>query len=398
MPKAPDCRQASLEYLRQAKNIVIKIGSAVLTNTSSLNHSILSSLAAQIARVRSAVERRNVVIVSSGAVAAGRGMLAKYGRRLDNPTQTDRQALAAIGQGLLIHAWHEAFKKHGILTAQALLTRDDFHHRERFQHASDTFAEMLAWGILPIVNENDTVAIHELHFGDNDTLASLLVNLIEADLFINLTSAPGVFAENPEKTANARVLPCIDNIAELNVGELCGSKTQAGSGGMYSKLLAARRVAQIGVPTLILPGRKPDVLLDAFEIDGERNPELVGTWICADQKAIPRRKFWLAYQSEPVGEVEIDTGAAQALIEKGSSLLPGGIKAVSGFFQIGDLVRIRHKDTIIGVGFSNYAASELEKIHGRKRHEIAAILGLAKYPDVIHRDNLLLDAVISTGD
>lgn len=373
-----------------ARCIVIKIGSAVLSSGASLDIAAINSLAGQIANVRSLAQDRRVVVVSSGAVAAGRAVMAARGRPVGSTAQTAKQALAAIGQPELMRAWSEAFAPLGITIAQALLTRDDFRMRDRFQHAADAFSEMLAWGILPIINENDTVAVHELRFGDNDTLASLLVNLVHADLFINLTSAPGVFAANPDQEPDAAVMPVIEDIAALDIAKLCGAKTEAGSGGMHSKLLAARRVSQLGVPTLILPGKKAGVLARAFEPDCPAE----GTWVCPAAKAIPRRKFWMAYQSEPEGTVEIDAGAAEALIHKGRSLLPGGITRVKGSFAKGALIRIEHDSEMLGVGFSNYSSKDLELIHHRRRHEIAAILGDANYPDVIHRNNMLLDAAL----
>lgn len=380
------------DYLANARLIIIKIGSAVLADPSALNLPVLDSLARQIAKIRQLLQDRRVVIVSSGAVATGRGIMAASGSPIAAADKTARQALAAIGQGQLVQAWTESFQKYGIVTAQALLTRADFQSRERFLHITDTFAAMLAWNVLPIVNENDTVAVDELQFGDNDCLASLLVNLVEADLFINLTSAPGVLAENPESNPAAKVMESIEDIAGLNIASLCGRKTGAGSGGMRSKLLAARRVAQIGVPTLILPGREADILLRAF---GERaDSALPGTWVAPAPRAISRRKFWLAYQSEPAGSVLVDAGAAEALLHQGRSLLPGGIVAVQGDFATGDLVRVLFQDQLLGVGFCNYSAEELRRIHGHKRYEIAAILGNAKYPDAIHRDNLLLDAAV----
>lgn len=371
-----------------AAMIVIKIGSAVLADSAGLNLPVLNSLARQIIAVRAQLPGRRIVVVSSGAVAAGKSaMETEPGFQ---PDQTAKQALAAIGQARLMHAWSEAI--HPVLAAQALLTRADFKSRERFQHAADTFEQMLAWQVLPIVNENDTVAVHELKFGDNDTLASLLVNLLHADLFINLTSAPGVFADNPQLHPDAKILPVIENIAGLDIAAMCGEKTASGSGGMHSKLLAARRVAQLGVPTLILPGRKPDVLLAAFGLKTEA--EKTGTFITAGEARIPRRKFWLAYQSEPEGSVEIDSGAADALQNRGASLLPGGIRAVTGEFAKGALVRILSEGQVLGLGFTNYDSAQLKRIQGLKRHEIAAILGEPRYPDAIHRDNLLLDAAI----
>lgn len=381
--------------LANARLIVIKIGSAVLADASGLNYAMLDALAAQMALVRGALPGRKLILVSSGAVAAGRGILASHDIPQPQPTQTAKQALAAVGQGSLMRAWNDAFAKHDIITAQALLTRHDFHYRDRFQHVADTFAEMLAWNVLPIVNENDTVAVHELKFGDNDTLGSLLVNLVEADLFINLTSAAGVKAENPEINPDAPIMASIENIAALNIGKLCGAKTSLGSGGMYSKLLAARRLAQLGVPTYILPGRVKDSLLKGFFPQDYNAAAPVGTWICAEERAIPRRKFWLAYQSDPEGSLIIDDGAAKALLEQGSSLLPGGIVAVNGEFASGALVGIIHDNEIVGVGFCNYDSAQLREIRGRKRHEIAAILGNPKYPDAVHRDNLLLDAAVA---
>lgn len=371
-----------------AQTIVVKIGSAVVADAEGLDRPVMEAIADQVATLTKQTEGRRFIMVSSGAVAAGRAVMADQGKTAPGGSQVAKQALAAIGQARLMRAWTESFVPHGIVTAQALLTREDFRIRERFQHAANTFAQMLAWNVLPIVNENDTVAVHELKFGDNDTLASLLVNLVQADLFVNLTSAPGVLAENPQANPSAKVLESIADIANLDLNQLCGGKTSLGSGGMYSKLLAARRIAQLGVPTLILPGRKADILKKAFAGVHE------GTWIKPAQKPIPRRKFWIAYQSEPQGIVEVDNGAASALLDQGRSLLPGGICAVRGDFAKGDLLQIVHAGKVLGVGFSNYSAMELEQIHGRKRHEVAAILGKANYPDVIHRNNMLLDAAL----
>lgn len=372
--------------LSNARVIVVKIGSAVLADERQLDRHAMEELAGQLARVRAQVDGRKLVVVSSGAVAAGRAIMADKIAPADGRGQEARQALAAIGQASLMRAWNEAFGPHGIVTAQALLTRDDFRIRERFQHAANTFSKMLVWNVLPIVNENDTVSVRELKFGDNDTLASLVVNLVRADLFVNMTSAPGVLAENPRENPDAKVMRSIEDIGNLDLNRLCGGKTALGTGGMYSKLLAARRVAQLGTPTLILPGREKNALSDAF------SGKEIGTWVYPAQKSISRRKFWIAYQSEPAGEVEVDEGAAAALIDRGRSLLPGGITGVSGDFQKGDLLRISRAGSVIGVGFSNYSSDEINRIRGLKRHEIAAILGDAHYPDVIHRDNMLLDA------
>lgn len=379
--------------LREARCVVVKVGSAVLTGPEGVARPVLENLAAQLADLRRLPDggTRRVVLVSSGAVAAGRAALYAAGAE-DISSMAARQGAAAVGQGRLMHEYDSAFAAHGVTIAQVLLTRDDLRSRQRFLNARNTFAELLQWGVIPIVNENDTVSTRELKFGDNDCLASLLVNLVEAELFINLTSSGGVLAANPQKVPDAPILPCIERVADLNLDELCGGKTAVGTGGMYSKLLAARRAAQLGVPTLILSGKTPSVIIAALRQPADETP--LGTWVCPEAHAISSRKFWLAYQSDPAGSVTVDDGAARALREKGSSLLPGGVRGVEGNFQVGALVRIVHAGSNLGVGLTNYCAADLKKIMGLKRLEVAALLGDAHYPEVIHRDHLLLDAAV----
>lgn len=395
MERQADWRQEKAQALARARVVVIKVGSAVLTDAQGLSTPVLESLARQMAALRTAPDghERRLVLVSSGAVAAGRAVLRAHGHSGETSGLSARQAAAAVGQGQLMRAWDEVFRAYDFPTSQVLLTRDDLRARQRFLNARNTFAELMDWGVLPIVNENDTVSVSELKFGDNDCLASLLVNLIGAALYINLTSAPGVYAANPQEVPDAGILECVEDVAGLDLGRMCGGKTSVGTGGMYSKLQAARRAAQLGVPTLILPGRETDVLARAFA------GEAVGTWVRPEEHAIPRRKFWLAYQSDPAGTVLVDAGAAEALLSKGSSLLPGGVRQVLGNFQKGALVRVARlgesdSHASLGVGLSNYSAADLRKIMGLRRHEVAAILGDAHYPEVIHRDNLLMDAAI----
>ncbi len=373
--------------LASAHTLVVKVGSAVLTTDEGLHLSVLYNLVEQLARL--ARQGRRICLVSSGAVAAGRTALPDRGRTVEGVS--GKQALAAIGQGCLMREYEHAFAAQGLLCAQVLLTRDDLRSRPRFLNARNTFMNLLDWGVVPIVNENDTVAVQELKFGDNDQLASLLLNLVEGDLHINLTSADGVLAANPGSAAPGETIPYLDsirNIADLDIESLCGAKTSVGTGGMRSKLMAARRAAQLGVPTLILPGRRPDILDRAFA--GER----VGTWVCPAAQAVSRRKYWMAYQSEPQGNVLVDEGAARALEQKGGSLLPGGVIAVEGVFEPGALVRVMCGERHIGVGLTNYSSEELERIKGLKRVEVAAALGNAHYPEVIHRDNLLINAAV----
>jgi glutamate 5-kinase len=383
--------------LARARTVLVKVGSAVLTSPAAgglaLDGGILRDLAGQLAALRQRGLR--VVLVSSGAVAAGRAALNRKNLPdlQDLPDLADldglagKQAAAAVGQGRLMRAYEEAFAGHKTLTAQVLLTRDDLRDRGRFLNIRNTFAHLLDWGVVPIVNENDTVSVNELKFSDNDNLASLLLNAVEADVFVNLTSIGGVLEHNPLERPDAGVMPCIASVRDLDLDALCGGKTSVGTGGMYTKLLAARRAAQLGVPTLILPGREPGVIPAAFA--GKQT----GTWIRPGSR-ISRRKYWLAYRAEPKGVLHIDDGAARAVSSRGGSLLPGGVLAVEGAFKAGDPVRIMHRDEIVGVGLINYDHASLDRIKGKKRHEVAVILGDAHYPEVVHRDNLLRDAAV----
>lgn len=387
-------QQEKAAALLGARCVVVKVGSAVLTTAAGIDRAVITDLAAQLAALRLLPDggQRRVVLVSSGAVAAGRAALA--GCAAEIASMAARQGAAAVGQGRLMHEYDSAFAAHNVPIAQVLLTRDDLRSRQRFLNARNTFAQLLHWGVIPIVNENDTVSTSELKFGDNDCLASLLVNLVEAELYINLTSAGGVFAANPETQTNPPIMPCIEAVRDLDLDSLCGGKTTVGTGGMYSKLMAARRAAQLGVPTLILSGKTRGIISAAVQQASTGEGEALGTWVRPEAHSISRRKFWLAYQSEPAGTVRVDSGAARALHDQGSSLLPVGVVAVEGNFQSGALVRIVHEGKSLGVGLSNYAAADLKKIMGLKRIEVAAILGDAHYPEVIHRDHLLVDAAI----
>jgi glutamate 5-kinase len=354
----------------------------VLTGETGLNLRTVNRLADQMASLHD--KGIDLVLVSSGAVAAGRKLIGE-----EIAGMPARQAASSVGQSRLMHAYDEAFERYGKVTAQVLLTRDDMRSRRRFLNAVNTLRTLWSWRVIPIINENDAVSVQELKFGDNDTLAALVLSLVEADLFVNLTSAGGVFDANPALCPDAKCLECVEDIACLDLESMCSGKTTAGSGGMYSKLLAARRAAQLGVPTLILSGLQPFVLEKAF------NGEELGTWISPEKKRIPSRKFWLAYNDRPAGSISIDAGAAKALTERGKSLLPAGIVDVDGGFGAGALITIVDpKGNQVAVGLSNYTAAELKKIMGRQSSEIADILGNCPYQDAVHRDNMLLDAAI----
>lgn len=374
--------QFKLDSLKSAKRVVIKVGSAVLTTPRGLDLRVISRLIDDISLVHD--QGKEVVLVSSGAVAAGCKVMSSCKLK---PELTYKQATSAIGQSRLMHLYDEGFARFSKVTAQVLLTRDDLRDRERFLNARNTFLKLLEWRVIPVVNENDTVAVQELKFGDNDQLAALILNLVEADLFINLTSAQGVFDKNPQLYSEARKIDYIEDITSLDLNSLCEGSSAEGTGGMYSKLLAAKRAAQIGVPTVILPGKERFILEKLFQ--GQN----VGTWVLPEEKKISRRKFWLAYNLDPEGKVIVDKGAGLAL-QKGKSLLPVGIKEVEGEFGKGALLSILSEDgEIIGVGLSNYSSADIAKMLGCKSSELKDLLDESfVYPEVIHADNLLLKA------
>lgn len=379
-----DWREIRRRTIQAARLVVVKVGSAVLTNEKGLDCRVINRLADQIAALHD--RGVNIVLVSSGAVASGRRLIEG---RVELKGLPARQAASAIGQSRLMHEYDEALARYGKITAQILMTRDDFKSRHRFLNARNTFRTLLDWRVIPVVNENDTVSVKELEFGDNDALASLVLGMIEADLFINLTSAGGVFEENPDQNPEARPLEVIENIGALDVEAMCDGKSSVGSGGMYSKLLAARRAAQLGAPTLILPGRENFVLERA--LGGEE----LGTFVLPDMKTVSRRKFWMAYHADPVGELWVDQGAASALREKEKSLLPVGVVRVEGVFGAGGLVRILdYQGQPIGVGLSNYKAADLKRIIGMRGPDVERLLGEGSYREAVHRDNMLLDAAI----
>ncbi len=379
-------KEYAKHVLSNSKIMIIKVGSAVLTQKEgNLDLRVITRLVDQIARIHDLGKK--VILVSSGAVAAGKRYL-KCKKGEDLPLWK-KQAAAAIGQSRLMHIYDEFFEKYNKVTAQVLLTRDDLKNRRRFLNAQNTFNTLLDEGVIPIVNENDTVAVDELKFGDNDSLATLLLNLVGADLFINLTSAQGVYTANPDIDKDAKPIFFIEDIKSLDIDKMCQGKTYVGSGGMYSKLIAAKRAAQIGVPTLIVSGKIPFVLEKVF------SGEILGTWIKPLEETVSRKKFWMAYNLEPKGIIYIDTGAKNALLFKGKSLLPVGVVGVNGEFFEGDLVKIVSEDEVeIGVGLTNYSAKDLIKIKGKKTYELREILGKTKIAEeVIHRDNLLIDAI-----
>ncbi len=365
----------------QAKRVVIKVGSAVLTDQEGLNQPVIESLARQISFLGST--GREVILVSSGAVAAGRQRLGVSGQRLGGLKV--KQALAAIGQGLLMQAYEQAFAVHQQQVAQVLLTHSDLSHRDRYLNVRNTINTLFEFGVVPIINENDTVSVEELRFGDNDTLGALITNMIGADMFIILTDVDCLCTANPADDASARPVYTVATI-DKQVEKMAGSTSSLlGTGGMQSKIRAAKMVASCGGSSFIGPGRNTNILQELFSGD------LVGTFFLPMSEKIGGRKHWIAHVLRPKGVLVVDDGACRALIEGGKSLLPSGIVEVQGTFGVGAPVHcVRKSGEAVAAGLCNYRSQDIEKIKGVKSSRIQEILGYKDSDEVIHRDNLVL--------
>jgi glutamate 5-kinase len=371
----------SRQAIRNAQRWVIKIGSALLTsNGKGLSHTALIPWVEQMANLRKAGQ--DVVLVSSGAVAEGMSRMG-WTRRPHNLNEL--QAAAAIGQMGLVHAYEACFQQHGLHTAQILLTRDDLADRSRYINARTTLRTLLSLGVIPVVNENDTVAIEELRFGDNDTLAALVANLIEAELLVLLTDQEGLFEADPRYHPEAPLISetRVDN-PQLDV-VAGGSVSGLGLGGMVTKVRAARLAARSGTGTVIASGKRKRVL------DAISSGEDVGTLLIPSQEPQAARKRWLAGQLQVRGNLVLDDGAVSVLRDKGSSLLPVGVVALSGDFSRGEaVVCLDMAGCEVARGLVNYNAQETRRIIGKPSSQIEAILGYVDEQELIHRDNLVL--------
>jgi len=367
--------------ISQTKRWVVKIGSAMVTRGGQgVDLDAIDRWAAQVHALRAA--GKEVVIVTSGAVAEGMLRLGWVTR----PTALhELQAAAAVGQMGLAQAYESVFQRHKMRTAQILLTHDDLSHRVRYLNARSTLRTLLTHDVIPVVNENDTVATEEIRFGDNDTLAALVANLVEADVLVILTDQQGLYTADPRKDSSARLLhevhasdPALAAMASSEGGAL-------GRGGMATKVRAAQRAARSGAATLIAAGSECEVLTRLA------GGEELGTLFLPDQAPLLARKQWLASHLHVAGRLLIDAGAARVLREQGRSLLPVGVTAVEGVFQRGDLVSILAPDgTEVARGLVNYGAEDARKIQGQPSHALPALLGYEDEPELVHRDNLVL--------
>jgi len=369
------------QIIGNSKKIVIKIGSAVLTDSQGLDNSVVHDLCSQMAGL--VASGRQIIIVSSGAVAAGVGKMPEHSSPRTVP---EKQALAAIGQGLLMRVYEEAFESHGLKVAQVLLTRDGMIPRRRYVNAKNTIKTLMDWAVIPIINENDTVATEELQFTDNDALSGLVVNLAEADLLVCLSDIDGLYDRDPRTHADSVKIDVVRRIDEAIFSSAGNEPGRAGRGGMKSKLETASMVTSCGLPMVIAGGRTPRVLERLF------SGESLGTFFMpAKEKRIYGRKPWIAFALERKGSVKLDKGAVFAVTQDGRSLLPVGVTEVSGQFQEGDcIVCVDSSGREVAVGLSNYSAEDLRKITGCQSREIGSFLnGECLKEEVIHRDNMI---------
>jgi len=369
------------ETLKDIKKVLIKIGSAVLTGDNGLDLHIIEQLVEEIVDLKK--RGYQLVIVTSGAIASGKHRMGLAGPLKSMP---QKQAAAAIGQGRLMRVYSNAFGKYGIYVAQILLTMSDLTDRKRFLNIRNTLTTLMDWGVIPIINENDTVAVDEIKFGDNDHLAAMMANITETHLLINLTNTEGLYDHNPNRSKKAKVIPLVREISEVIEQAATDETSDVGSGGMRSKVLAAKKVAAFGIPYIIAPGKEQGILRDLFA--GKER----GTLFLPMKEHLNSRKYWIAFTLRSRGKLTIDDGAKKALIEEGKSLLPSGIIAVEGDFHVGDPVLcLDTEGKILAKGLVNYGAEEVGKIMGLKTAKIQQVLGYKDYDEVIHRDNMAVD-------
>jgi glutamate 5-kinase len=367
--------------LAHVRRVVIKIGSGVISGKDGLNVEAIEGLAGDVAELRG--RGYEVILVSSGAVAAGKGTLGIAGRPATIPL---KQAAAAIGQSRLMSAYKEALRPRGHHVAQVLLTRDDLANRRRYLNARNTLMTLLEYRVVPIINENDTVVVDEIRFGDNDNLSAMVTNLVEANLLVILSDVDGLFDRDPNRHQDAQLIPLVERITEEIQASAGASETDLGTGGMTTKVKAAKRAALYGVGTAIINGRLPHSLLRLF--DGEE----LGTYFLPARDRMAAKKHWIAFTKKPRGKLLLDDGAKRALVERGKSLLPSGIKGVEGGFDRGDAVRLCDlAGQEFAKGVINYSLPELLRIMGKKTSEIEGVLGYKYYDEVVHRDNLVLN-------
>lgn len=367
--------------LSATRRVVVKIGSSlVASRDSGLEVERIERVSDEVAGLKR--DGREVVMVSSGAIVSGVRKLGLSHYPKDLPR---KQAAAAVGQSRLMWAYEKAFGRLDQTVAQVLLTHQELADRKLFLNARHTLTALIALGVIPIVNENDTVAVDEIRFGDNDSLAGHVAHLVDADLLVILSDVDGLFTEDPRLNPAATLMPLVTEITP-DIERRAGlSRSFEGTGGMATKVLAAKTAGQYGVPTLILNGQRPGLL--AASLQGEDH----GTLFVPSQRRLASRKHWIAFTLRSKGQLTLDDGAVQALTHRGKSLLPSGILAVAGAFEPGDPVTCTDRQgKEFAKGLANFSAETLQRIKGLKTSEVTKVIGQQLYEEVIHRDNLVL--------
>ncbi|MBW1739788.1 MAG: glutamate 5-kinase [Deltaproteobacteria bacterium] len=370
-------RKNLFNHVRRA---VVKVGSGVLTHDQDLNTKVIRRLAREISMLMD--QGRQVILVSSGAIASGMKKVGMAERPSDIP---HKQAVAAIGQSRLMLEYEKSFGRYEKKVAQILLTRDDLCNRRRYLNARNTLHVLLDWKILPIVNENDTVVVDELKFGDNDNLSAMMTHLMDAQVLINLTDIDGLYDKDPRVHKDALLIPLVSNIDRAMEKAARDIPGALGTGGMSSKIQAAKKVTTSGIPMVIANGLKPNILKSLFE------GRDVGTLFLQRREKMRSRKSWIAFTLKARGTIKVDRGAAKAICEQGRSLLPIGILDVEGDFGVGaPVICIDPNGAPFARGIVNYKASDIRKLMGLKTSQIEQRLGYKHYDEVIHRNNLVL--------
>jgi glutamate 5-kinase len=365
--------------LEERNTVVIKIGTNLLAEKErGINSDQIGTIAKSVSHLRS--QGKNIAIVSSGAIGAGVAAMKLTERPKTIP---EKQATAAIGQPLLMEAYENAFRKEHLTIAQILLTKDDFVNRERFVNAKNTFAALFEKGVVPIINENDTVAIEEIKFGDNDNLSAMVATLIEANILIILSDVDGLYSEDPAKNPGADLLRIVEKITPQVEKFARKSKSELSTGGMVTKIQAAKRCVKAGVAVIIANGKNPQAIEEIF------SGEFCGTVFLPVEKKLSMRKQWIGFVSRTSGVIVVDDGAKNALLKKHKSLLPSGILQVLGKFSEQEIISILDvSGNEIGKGISSFSSTELNKIKGKKSTEVELVLKRKAPTEVVHRDNL----------
>lgn len=371
------------EQLKAVKRVVIKIGSRVLTDSGgALDMAVIGRICDEIAFLHQ--QGLQVIVVSSGAIAAGRSELGLTGKPR-TITIPHKQAAAAVGQTRLMRAYEMSLAPHNLKTAQVLLTSEDLGSRQRFLNARATLDALLGFGIIPIINENDTVVVDEIKFGDNDNLSAHVTNVAEAHLLLILTDIEGFYNADPNTHPDATLIPLIKGVTREVERAAGGSGSTVGTGGMATKVAAAKKVGKNGVATIMVSGKRSGIIVAALQ--GEE----VGTLFLPSGIGLNRRKHWIAYTLKPSGRIVVDDGARNALLKKGKSLLPSGVVRVEGRFERGACVRLCGLDGVeFARGLSDYSSAESARLVGCKSLEIEGILGYHYGDVIVHRDNLVL--------